>query len=263
MTSRSRQVMRETSVYALLIVGMPTEAGVLGQVDVVHSNRDVQFAEKGNHMASKQKSRFSQAAASARAGQSDQLITDGVLDLDEATEVIPFSYAITAYGADYTVDGLVKRLRDDAIIVPVFGSEEAHGKNMRDSFQRQYVWKKQQADRFVESLLLGLPVPGIFLVKEDDGRLLVLDGHQRLVTLKRFYAKDWEGAAFTLDSVQARYANKTYDDLDPSDRRRLDDSIIHATIVRQDEPSEDRSSIYLVFERLNSGGTADSTRVGR
>jgi hypothetical protein len=39
------------------------------------------------------------------------------------------------------------------------------------------------------------------------------------------------------------------------DRRRLDDSIIHATIVRQDEPSEDQSSIYLIFERLNTGGT--------
>jgi len=47
-------------------------------------------------------------------------------------------------------------------------------------FQREYVWSKLQADRFIESLLLGLPVPGIFLVKETNGILLVLDGHQRL-----------------------------------------------------------------------------------
>jgi hypothetical protein len=47
---------------------------------------------------------------------------------------------------------------------------------------------------------------------------------------------------------------KRYEDLDTEDRRRLDDSIIHATIVRQDEPTEDQSSIYVIFERLNTGG---------
>ena len=46
-----------------------------------------------------------------------------------------------------------------------------------------------------------------------------------------------------------------YDSLHEEDRRRLDDSIIHATIIRQDEPSNELSSIYLIFERLNTGGT--------
>ena len=44
--------------------------------------------------------------------------------------------------------------------------------------------------------------------------------------------------------------------LDVEDRRRLDNSIIHATIVRQDEPSNDQSSVYMIFERLNTGGTS-------
>ena len=52
------------------------------------------------------------------------------------------------------------------------------------SFQREYVWPRAKADRFIESLLLGLPVPSIFLVKEPSGRFLVLDGHQRLITLR-------------------------------------------------------------------------------
>jgi hypothetical protein len=92
-------------------------------------------------------------------------------------------------------------------------------------------------------------------VKEPDGTLLVLDGHQRLQTLQRFYSDNWEGASHTLEGVQARFQNRTYSQLDTEDRRRLDDAIIHATVVRQDEPSDDQSSIYLVFERLNSGGT--------
>jgi hypothetical protein len=97
-------------------------------------------------------------------------------------------------------------------------------------------------------------VPGIFLVKENSGRLLVLDGHQRLYTLKAFYEGVINGIEYKLGDVQDRFVGKRYKDLDIEDRRRLDDSIMHATVIRQDQPSEDQSSIYVIFERLNTGG---------
>jgi hypothetical protein len=81
-----------------------------------------------------------------------------------------------------------------------------------------------------------------------------LDGHQRLYTLRAFYDGIINSEAYKLESVQAQFAGKRYRDLDTEDRRRLDDSIIHATVIRQDEPSDDQSSIYLIFERLNTGG---------
>lgn len=174
-------------------------------------------------------------------------------DLDEALEVIPFTYAITAYGADYPVDSLVKRIQAGDIIVPRF-SWEPDPKSEIVGFQREYVWPRTKADRFIESLLLGLPVPGIFLVREPSGRFLVLDGHQRLFTLDAFYEGVIHGEEYRLANVQPRFAAKRYKDLDVEDRRRLDDSIIHATVVRQDEPTEDQSSIYVIFERLNTGG---------
>jgi uncharacterized protein with ParB-like and HNH nuclease domain len=92
---------------------------------------------------------------------------------EESDEKIIFKYSITSYGADYTLDSLVKRIQDGSIYVP--------------SFQRAYVWKIKDASRFIESLLLGLPVPGIFLSKEQDKKLLVIDGLQRLRTLQYFY----------------------------------------------------------------------------
>jgi len=110
---------------------------------------------------------------------------------------------------------------------------------------------RPKADRFIESLLLGLPVPGIFLVKEATGRLLVLDGHQRLFTLRAFYDGVINGVEYRLENVQEKFIGKRYRDLDVEDRRRLDDSIIHATVVRQDVPTDDQSSIYVIFERLN------------
>src|SRR4051812_37743221 len=98
------------------------------------------------------------------------------VDVEELREeeLTPFKYSITSYGADYPVDGLVKRLESGSILIP--------------TFQRGYVWKISEASRLIESLLLGLPVPGIFLAKEaDSNRLLVIDGQQRLRSLQYFY----------------------------------------------------------------------------
>ncbi len=166
-------------------------------------------------------------------------------DLGEDQEAsVTFRYSISAYGADYPVDGLVQRLETGDIDVPVF--------------QRGYVWNFGQASRFIESLLLGLPVPGIFLSREPDTqKLLVIDGQQRLRTLQFFYGGIFgvTGREFALRGVQKEFEGATYKTLRDEDRRRLNDSILHATIVRQDEPSDDESSIYYIFERLNTGGT--------
>ncbi|MET9020700.1 DUF262 domain-containing protein [Actinopolymorpha sp. NPDC004070] len=175
----------------------------------------------------------------------EEVIVDDIQTVDEDEETLPFQYSITAYGADYPVDGLVKRLQSGSIYTP--------------PFQRGFVWTPRQGSRFIESLLLGLPVPGIFLSREEDGgsRLLIIDGQQRLLTLQYFYQGVYGGTGreFKLLGVQDRYSGLTYRNLEDSDRIRLDDSIVHATIVRQDVPTNDSSSIYHVFERLNTGGT--------
>ena len=178
---------------------------------------------------------------------------EDVAVLDEAEEVIPYTNSITSYGADYPVDSLVKRLESGDIIVPTFDWVSEEDTEVV-GFQREYVWPKPKADKFIESLLLGLPVPGIFLVKEATGRLLVLDGHQRLHTLHAYYNGVINGKEYRLQNVQKRFVGLRFRDLDTEDRRRLDDSIIHATVVRQDEPTQDQSSIYIIFERLNTGG---------
>ena len=182
--------------------------------------------------------------------ETDEVIVD---DLDEVSEVIPFTYAISSYGADYPVDSLVKRFANEDIVVPSF-DRDPDPESEIVGFQREYVWTRPKADRFIESLLLGLPVPGVFFVKEPNGKLLILDGHQRLYTLAAFYSGVIGGKEYRLANVQERFVGCRYDDLEVEDRRRLDDSIVHATIIRQDEPSDDQGSVYMIFERLNTGG---------
>ena len=153
-------------------------------------------------------------------------------------------YEISFYGADYPVDSLCRRLVAD--------DQGDSGEIVTPLFQRRYVWTKKQADRFIESILLGLPVPGIFLSVDPHTRsLTIIDGLQRLVTLKNFF----DGTSPLGDDVHRDFVGKSYDTLPPSDRRDFDNTIIHATVVRQDNPPDDNSSLYHIFERLNTGGT--------
>jgi uncharacterized protein with ParB-like and HNH nuclease domain len=166
----------------------------------------------------------------------------------DETEVPLIQFDITSYGADYDVEGLVKRLNRDDILIP--------------SFQRNYVWTQKEASRFIESLLLGLPVPGIFLAKESDSnKLLVLDGQQRLKTLKFFYngifnPKEGEKKqqVFRLTHVQPNFEDLTYEELEDKDKVKLNDSLIHATVIKQESPEDDDTSLYYIFDRLNSTG---------
>ena len=154
------------------------------------------------------------------AGNKD--VNEEIDDIDESAEVIPYRYSITYYGADYPVDGLIKRLNAHNIIIPTF-DPETDGEGAVEGFQRHFLWTKTQCDRFVESLLLGLPVPGIFLAEQSDGRLLVLDGQQRLRTLQAFYKGALRGQEFILARVQEQYRNRSYQTLDvrrPNTTRR-------------------------------------------
>ena len=184
-------------------------------------------------------------------------ITDaeGFEDIEEGEEITPLHYGISSFGADFPVDGLVKRIDNGDIVVPTFDPEADGSVTNMEGFQRDFVWSKSQADRFIESLLLGFPIPGIFLVQGPENVYLVLDGQQRLRTLQAFYKGRLREAIFRLRYVQPDFRGLLYEDLDTDSRRRLDNSIIHATIVRQEEPSDDQSSIYQIFERLNTGGT--------
>lgn len=170
-----------------------------------------------------------------------QLGLEAGVEDESAEEATSASFSITSYGADYPVDTLVKRMKGEAFFIP--------------KFQRNFVWSQRHASRFIESLLMGLPVPGIFLYKESEtGRHLVVDGQQRLRTLQYFYNGVFQEKAFRLVGVREDWEGKSYSDLATHEQLKLDDSIVHATVFQQDEPKNSLKSLYFVFERINSGG---------
>lgn len=110
-------------------------------------------------------------------------------------------------------------------------------------------------DRFIESLLLGYPIPGILLVRQPDKRYLILDGQQRLRTLQRFYEGSHQDRPFTLQNVSRDFRGLKYSNLSEDQRRTIDNTYINATIVDTDGSIESQEALYQIFERLNSGGT--------
>ncbi|APT93765.1 hypothetical protein CPHO_08995 [Corynebacterium phocae] len=157
-------------------------------------------------------------------------------------------------GQDFDVHGLVGRLNRGDILIPRFGNNRDDIET--EGFQRGFVWKKTQQDRFIESILLGYPIPNIFLVKQADEALLVLDGQQRLLTLQQFYSgKTFAGRRFLLANVSEEFRGRTYQDLNTRLRRKLDNALIQAIVLSTGSSEVDHRAIYQIFERLNAGGT--------
>jgi hypothetical protein len=172
-------------------------------------------------------------------------------DLNAAERVVePVSYA----GQDFDVDGLIRRLEKRDIVIPSFGTQD--DSIVTAGFQRGFVWTRGQMDRFIESILLGYPIPGLFLVRQRaDKRYLVLDGQQRLRTLLAFKKGIHNDRRFALTNVADEFKDLTYETLPDALRRTFDDAFIQATIVSTDETPSSLDAVYQIFERLNSGGT--------
>ena len=149
-------------------------------------------------------------------------------------------YEIMNYPADITLGGYVDLWDRGELTVP--------------PFQRMYVWDRVKASKLVESFLLGLPVPGTFLYKERSRPgYLIIDGQQRIVSLTRFIKGTFDESIFRLKNVDSRYEGKSFNDLSDDEQFRLKGLTLRATIIQQINPLDD-TSIYHVFERLNTGG---------
>ncbi|MER5581908.1 DUF262 domain-containing protein [Streptomyces asoensis] len=182
-------------------------------------------------------------------------VIDETISDDETLAEFPDA-ALDYFGADFDVAGLVRRLGDGDIVIPRFDADDENLETEIDPFQRSSVWVPARMEKFIETLLLGWPVPSIFLVVESDERYLVLDGQQRLTALQCFYdGKYKNGSEFRLKKVVKHLQDKTYSNLTKPEKRRLDNTFIQATVV-QPKGKGGPQSVYNLFGRLNSGGVA-------
>lgn len=152
-------------------------------------------------------------------------------------------FSISSFGADLSFRELLNMYDDDELIKP--------------KMQRNYIWEKREASRFIETILLGLPIPSIFLAKTNDERYYIVDGYQRIRTVhdfcKMIFPKD--GTNFKLTAnVNPRWKGKTFAQLTDVEQRRIKNTTIHSIVFKQEKPKDDDTSMYQIFERINTGG---------
>lgn len=161
-------------------------------------------------------------------------------------------YEIVSIPADFTLEGLVTKWKKNQLEIP--------------GFQRKFIWTQRQASRLIESFLLGLPVPSLFLYADPDtGILQVIDGQQRLMSVVQFFDGTFKNANMAQDKIfrligladDSPYSKLNFNELAeqlPAKFAKLNDAVMRAFIIKQLDPN-DATSIYHIFERLNTGGT--------
>ena len=126
--------------------------------------------------------------------------------------------------------------------------------NLRPEYQRRLRWDNKKKSKLIESFIMNVPVPPVFLYEKELGRFEVMDGQQRLNSISEFF-----GGSFALEGLNIWPAlnGRGYSQLPPLIRRGLERAKISAITLMSDNTSTSGDSLDLraqVFERLNTGG---------
>jgi hypothetical protein len=164
--------------------------------------------------------------------------------LEDSDPSFDFKEDISVHSADFTVHRLLQLVQRKEIWY------QRHG-------HRATAWDIEMASAYLQSLLYGFPSSDIVMYRRDE-QLFVLDGVQRIETLRRFYANRWtKGQPFPLAlRFSPSLHQQTYHSLPPMLRQRLDSRILPSQIIQfQADQFERSTTLYHVFERLNGGRT--------
>jgi len=127
--------------------------------------------------------------------------------------------------------------------------------DLAPDFQRLQVWKAVQKAQLIESILLQIPLPAFYFAEDEEGTLRVVDGVQRLSTIRDFVHGGEDGrGGFRLDGLEyiADVTGLRFADLPPVWQRRVYNTQITANVI---DPSTPTPVMYDIFRRINTGGT--------
>lgn len=127
---------------------------------------------------------------------------------------------------------------------------------LQPDYQRRFVMKPQIASKLIESILLNIPLPTVYLNEEDDGSWSVIDGQQRLTAIISFISGKflYDNKEFKLSglNVLSELNKKTFKELNEVYQEKIMNTSIRAIIIKK-ESNEDIK--FEIFERLNTGST--------
>ncbi len=164
----------------------------------------------------------------------------GEMDTDEYFDFPPPERKIVTQPYDLSLQTLFEQWESKSLILP--------------EIQREYVWDNGRASRLIESFLLNIPVPPIYLSERKDAVLEIIDGHQRVKSIVRYFNNEY---GLTGLRVLREYSRKRFHQLPEREQRFLINRSVRTIVIGHESHQNMKCE---VFGRLNTGGIAPNAQ---
>ena len=135
---------------------------------------------------------------------------------------------------DFPVETIVARFHQNLFFIP--------------PYQREFIWNERKQSQFIESVIMGLPIPMMFLAEDEEGAFEIVDGTQRIQSLVAFLSDDLELEGLkTLDTLNGFH----FRDLPSAQRNKLTSRALRLVILDLETTEETRRDL---FDRINKSG---------
>ena len=157
-------------------------------------------------------------------------------EVESALTQIQYNKKLIKYDTrDYVIEHIVEKFKKEEFFVPI-------------EYQRNFIWDEKNKCNFIESLLMGLPIPFMFFADIDDGRVEIVDGAQRVQTMAQFVEND-----LVLNKLDVLTSSNGFRfcDFDIAIQRRFLNTSVRVVFLEEGTTVKTRQEI---FKRINTGG---------
>lgn len=168
---------------------------------------------------------------------------DDVIEIEGQEEL-----ELTAHPHQMGTDTQLRITKEQSSVFELLRRESRGDLVLAPDFQRTDVWDRKHKSELVESILMGIPIPLIYLFEDEDGVRQIIDGKQRITALKDFLNNDF---SLTELSMLPNLKGKKFNDIPPLLQSKLEDYQLHSYVIQPPTPEYVK---FNIFERVNRGG---------